>query len=294
MMTKTADVRDALPGELLRRFVQSGRSEAAFAELVERLSGLVYHRALRGTGDRGLAEEVTQNVFAILARKAEQLQKHESLSAWILLTTKLEAANAMRKVYSRKRTLKGFAEQLDENLVDHPEWQEVLPQLDESLERLSESERALIIARFYEGQKFQEIARASKRSEGACKMQLKRTLEKLARMLSSREATLSVVGISSLLAADFAKAAPAKVIASVTAKSLLASSSVGTGTLLTNTLLTMSATKQTTLLGTDHLGLDGDTRRSTGRRKLPLAFRFERFTESNRSLGEETDSPSSK
>ena len=180
-MSKTADVRDSLPGELLREFVQSGRSEVAFAELVERMSGLVYHRALRGTGDPGLAEEVTQNVFAILARKADQLQKHESLSAWILLTTKLEAANAMRKVYSRKRTLKGYTDQLDENLVDHPEWEDALPLLDESLERLSESERALVIARFYEGRKFQEIAQASKRSEGACKMQLKRTLEKLAR-----------------------------------------------------------------------------------------------------------------
>ena len=250
MTSKTADVRDSLPGELLKKFVQSGRSEAAFAELVERLSGLVYHRALRGTGDPGLAEEVSQNVFAILARKAEQLQKHESLSTWILLTTKLEAAHAMRKAYSRKRTLQGYAEQLDENFLAHPEWQGVLPLLDESLERLSESERALVIARFYEGRKFQEIAQASKRSEGACKMQLKRTLEKLARMLSSKGTTLSLVGISSLLAADFAKAAPAKVIACVTTKSLLASSSVGTGTLLTNTLLTMSATKQTVILGT--------------------------------------------
>ena len=250
MTSKTADVRDPLPGELLKKFVQSGRSEAAFAELVERLSGLVYHRALRGTGDPGLAEEVSQNVFAILARKAEQLQKHESLSTWILLTTKLEAAHAMRKAYSRKRTLQGYAEQLNENFLAHPEWQGVLPLLDESLERLSESERALIVARFYEGLKFREIAQATKRSEGACKMQLKRTLEKLAQMLASKGATLSMVGVSSLLAADFAKAAPAKVIGSITTKSLLASSSVGTGTLFTNTLLTMNATKQTSLLVT--------------------------------------------
>ena len=58
--------------ELLREFCDRG-SEAAFKSLVEAHLGLVVGAALRRTGNRALAEEISQTVFAILARKADDV-----------------------------------------------------------------------------------------------------------------------------------------------------------------------------------------------------------------------------
>lgn len=90
------------PAELLEAFVASKRSEPAFAALVGSLGDLVYASALRRMQDRQLAEEISQNVFAIMARKAESLRRHPALSAWVFETTRLETAHIMRSEQRHK------------------------------------------------------------------------------------------------------------------------------------------------------------------------------------------------
>lgn len=88
--------QDSEAHQLLEAFVASNRSERAFRALVENLSSLAYAGAQRRTRDPQLAEEITQNVFALLAQRAKSLRSHPSLLAWIHETTRLQCATALR------------------------------------------------------------------------------------------------------------------------------------------------------------------------------------------------------
>src|SRR5271170_1413769 len=87
---------------LLREYVARD-SEEAFATLVARHVNKVYSVALRHTGNPHSAEEITQAVFVILARKADQLRRHSALSGWIYQTARLTAVTFLRSEIRRAR-----------------------------------------------------------------------------------------------------------------------------------------------------------------------------------------------
>ena len=58
-------------------------SESAFDALVSRHINLVYSTALRHIGNPHQAEEITQAVFIILAKKSRSLTPKTVLSGWL-------------------------------------------------------------------------------------------------------------------------------------------------------------------------------------------------------------------
>ena len=231
---------------LLKAYVASGCADDAFQKIVDSLSGLIYSSALRRTSDHSLAEEVTQNVFAGLVQKADQLQNHPALLAWIFKATRFEASKALREESRRKKRDAAMAA---ENPLSHDSgneaWQDAVPELDAALDRLSKQERQIILQRFFEGRKFADIARLNGTTEPASKMRVKRTLEKLSRLLSARGVSLSGVAIASALGAELARAAPAAALVKLT-PSAIASSTATTSGLFLNATEIMSTAKAIT------------------------------------------------
>src|SRR4051812_28830780 len=88
---------------LLRRFASSDDQDA-FAALVGQHINLVYAAALRQVGGNvHLAQDITQEVFISLARKAAALVRHPSLMAWLHTSTRFAAINVIRTEQRRAR-----------------------------------------------------------------------------------------------------------------------------------------------------------------------------------------------
>src|ERR1051325_9550468 len=144
--------------ELLRDFVRR-KDQAAFADVVRRHIDLVYATALRKLEDHGPAEEIAQNVFEALARKAWQFAAEDSLAAWLYRTTLLEAKEWLRGELRRRRRELTAAE-LGTTMKTPDEqttFRALLPLLDEALLSLCDKERTALLLRFYESQSLRDV-----------------------------------------------------------------------------------------------------------------------------------------
>src|ERR1051325_7361897 len=87
---------------LLRQYAEQN-SEKAFSAIVSRHINKVYSVALRHTRSPHQAEEITQAVFVILARKSRNLGNGVVLSGWLYQTARLSAATFIRSEFRRIR-----------------------------------------------------------------------------------------------------------------------------------------------------------------------------------------------
>ena len=78
------------------------KSEAAFQQLVQRHVGMVYSVCRRQLRDAHWAEDVTQAVFMVLARRAKGIRDGRTLAAWLLRVTKYCAIDARRSTARRR------------------------------------------------------------------------------------------------------------------------------------------------------------------------------------------------
>jgi RNA polymerase sigma factor (sigma-70 family) len=207
--------------ELLREFTRRGDQES-FAAVVRRHIDLVYATALRKLEDQGAAEEVAQNVFATLARKAWQFARDDSLPAWLYRTTLLEAKEWLRGELRRRRREQTAAE-LGTTMKTPDEqtaFRALIPLLDEALLSLREKDRTALLLRFYESQSLRDVGVSLGVGEDAAQKRVAGALEKLAEFFQRRGFKTATVAISAAALQHTATSASAATASAVVSTSL--------------------------------------------------------------------------
>jgi len=149
----------------------------AFQSLYQQYLGQVFALCYRLTGDRGMAEDATQEVFIQLWRKIANYQGQSKFSTWLHSVT----AN-ITVSYIRKQ--KGWLQRMF-NIEDSPAANEIAESscdsidLEAYIQRLPERARVVFVLHAVEGYRHEDIARMTDMAVGSSKAQFHRAKQLL-------------------------------------------------------------------------------------------------------------------
>ena len=235
--------------QLLREFAETN-SETVFATLVARHVNLVYSAALRFSGNPHRAEEVTQAVFIILARKAKSLGDKTVLSGWLYQTARLTAANVVKGEIRRQRREQEAYMQSTLNEPDPAAWEQIAPLLDDAMGRLGATDRNAVVLRFFENKSAREVAAALQLTEAAAHKRVNRALDKLRTFFTQHGVSSTTAILAGAISANSVQVAPVALAKSVTAVAIAkgVAASTSTLTLIKGALKIMAWTKAKTAI----------------------------------------------
>ena len=149
---------DGVEDKVLVRRVASG-DECALSALYDRYAGLIFGSGVRYLGDRGLAEDLVQDVFTSVWRNAAGFDPaRASFSTWVYRITRNQATDLICRRKARIRTVGG-------DLLFEPGGDDLSGELSRSfdvasaLSRLSAVHREVITLAYFEGLSQSEISR---------------------------------------------------------------------------------------------------------------------------------------
>ncbi len=156
-----------------------------FEQLVDQHQSMVFSMAWRMTGDRGLAEELAQDVFLELDRHLPRLGSANHARYWLRQVTLHRAADALRRKRANGASLgTDLWVELEERhvLVEPGEMDESTPlgrRIEALLAGLPEAQRAAIVLRYQEEMTPDEIAVMMQAPVATVKSNLQRGLRQL-------------------------------------------------------------------------------------------------------------------
>jgi RNA polymerase sigma-70 factor, ECF subfamily len=155
-----------------------------FEQLVDEHQSMVFSLAWRMTGDRGLAEEIAQDVFLALDKSLNKIESPLHACHWLRRVTMSRSADALRR--RRVRSMDMWVE-IEEH---HGAMVEERPnplgsRLEGLMATLPEALRAALVLRYQEDLTPEEIAATLQAPLPTVKSQLQRGLK----MLRARAAT---------------------------------------------------------------------------------------------------------
>ncbi|MGD0729905.1 MAG: sigma-70 family RNA polymerase sigma factor [Terracidiphilus sp.] len=147
-----------------------------FEQLVDEHQSMVFSLALRMTGDRGLAEEIAQDVFLELDRNMGKLESAAHVLFWLRRVAMSRSADALRR---RKVRCVDLWVEMNENHGAHAEVRSspLGTRLEQLLATLPEPQRAALVLRYQEDMTPEEIAATLETPLATVKSHLQRGLK---------------------------------------------------------------------------------------------------------------------
>ncbi len=174
----------------------SGGENDDLKKIIERYRPMVRRTAWLILRDEGLADDAAQVVFIRFVEASKRLASHPELGGWLHETARHVALQARRSADRRQIREQKFATE-EQNKAE--EENERFRIVDEALGRLSESDRGIIVARFFDDLSFRELGRQSGIAEDAARMRLTRAMERLREELSKTGCVLLPAALEKLL-----------------------------------------------------------------------------------------------
>ena len=149
-----------------------------FERLVDEHQSMVFSLAIRMTGDRGLAEEIAQDVFLELDRNMHKIESPEHALYWLRRVAMNRAADALRR--RKVRGLDLWVEIEEKHGIALEERSSPLgSRLEGLLSTLPEPQRAALVLRYQEDLSPEEIATTLDSPLATVKSNLQRGLKLL-------------------------------------------------------------------------------------------------------------------
>ena len=145
---------------LIRRVAESG-DERALSELYDRYGGLVYGAGMRYLGDRGLAEDLVQDVFLAVWRNASGFDPSRArFSTWVHRISRNRATDLARRRRARVRTVAPGQDDVPPEAKEGDAAEEILRGFDVvgALSALSEVHREVLVLAYFGGLSQREIS----------------------------------------------------------------------------------------------------------------------------------------
>jgi RNA polymerase sigma factor (sigma-70 family) len=163
------------PSDNLLAKYQETPSDEAFRALVSRHSSLVHTTATRLlNGDQSAADDVSQQVFLRLLKRANSLPPQACVAGWLYRQTCRLSSDFRRSTLRRK-----VREQIAHtNMTDH-ESAKFTAEIDEALAKLPEQDRNVILLRYFEERSHRAVGDSLGISEDAARKRCARAVEDL-------------------------------------------------------------------------------------------------------------------
>lgn len=164
--------------------------ELALAEAYDQFSPMAYGLAVRVTGDRSAAEDVTQEVFLHLWQRPAAFDPDRGrLRTWLATMAHHRAVDHLRRAGVRERYAARAAVEREPTPPPNPEEAAVAAAVAKrvrvAVDELPDAQRTAVLLAYFEGRTFRQVAQLTGVPEGTAKSRLRLGLRRIAARLHS-------------------------------------------------------------------------------------------------------------